>query len=245
MARGFAAFKDAKSVSDYKDAVVEFEKATLAAPWYADAYYNLGQACAKAEDYAGASASFKLYLLAAPGAKDAADAKILMYEMEYKQEKANKEQSATQANAQRLAEAQRLVETFRGTWYGMQCYVGMVSTASLTRGCTGQEAAGKNWSQFRGPNGVQALQFEIENDGTVKMNGMSVWAGCEGDVFGIPQGASFQSIRWEVRPKYGTPRQIWSSIQNDGSYLRISCNRPLSGEDATVPYRYVVWTRTP
>src|SRR5579863_2353015 len=47
MARGFTAYKEAKSVSDYKDAVAEFEKATLAAPWYADAYYNLGQARAK------------------------------------------------------------------------------------------------------------------------------------------------------------------------------------------------------
>jgi hypothetical protein len=82
MARGVAAFKEAKSVSDYKDAAVEFEKAAMAAPWYADAYYNLGQARAKAEDYGGASSSLKLYLLAAPGAKDAADAKRLMYEME-------------------------------------------------------------------------------------------------------------------------------------------------------------------
>jgi tetratricopeptide (TPR) repeat protein len=111
MARGIAAFKEAKSLSDYKDAVVEFEKATLAAPWYADAYYNLGQARAKAEDYAGAAASLKLYLLAAPAAKDAAAAKTLMYEMEYKQEKADKQRSAAAANEQARVEKEKKMHT--------------------------------------------------------------------------------------------------------------------------------------
>jgi tetratricopeptide (TPR) repeat protein len=111
MARGIAAFKDAKSIGDYKDAVTEFEKAALTAPWYADAYYNLGQARAKTEDYAGAAASLKLYLLAAPGAKDAAAAKTLMYEMEYKQEKANKQRSAAAANEQARAEKEEKTHT--------------------------------------------------------------------------------------------------------------------------------------
>jgi len=105
MARGVVAFKEAKSVSDYKDAVAEFEKATLAAPWYADAYYNLGLARANSEDYAGAAASLKLYLLAGPGAKDAAEAKALAYEMEYKQEKADKKQSEEQDAATNAAHA--------------------------------------------------------------------------------------------------------------------------------------------
>jgi tetratricopeptide (TPR) repeat protein len=246
MVRGLAAFKEAKAVSDYKDAVVEFEKATLAAPWYANAYYNLGQARAKTEDYAGAAASLELYLLAAPGAKDAAGAKTLMYEMEYKQEKADKERSAAQANAQLLAQAQRLADAFRGTWYGADCYVGEMSLASLKRGCTVAETKRRNWGDFRDADlAPVALEFEIENDGTVKMNEMSVWAGCAGRVFGIPQGAAFSDIRWEVRPKDGPARQIWSDINNDGRALWISCTRPVSGIDATIPYAYVLWKRTP
>ena len=44
MARGAAAFKAAQSAADYQDAVKEFTQATLAAPWYGDAYFNLGLA---------------------------------------------------------------------------------------------------------------------------------------------------------------------------------------------------------
>jgi tetratricopeptide (TPR) repeat protein len=63
MARGVAAFKEAKSVSDYKDAVVEFEKATLVAPWYADAYYNLALADEAIGDHKAAIATLHLYQL--------------------------------------------------------------------------------------------------------------------------------------------------------------------------------------
>jgi tetratricopeptide (TPR) repeat protein len=63
MARGVMAFKEAKSVSDYKDAVVEFEKATMAAPWYADAYYNLALADDAVGDHKAAIATLHLYQL--------------------------------------------------------------------------------------------------------------------------------------------------------------------------------------
>ncbi len=48
MTRGAAAVKGAKGTDDFKDAAAEFGKATLAAPWLADAYYNLGVAQDKA-----------------------------------------------------------------------------------------------------------------------------------------------------------------------------------------------------
>lgn len=242
IARGIVAFKEAKSVSDYKDAVVEFEKATLAAPWYADAYYNLAQARAKAEDYAGTSACLKLYLLAAPGAKDVTEAKALMYEMEYKQEKADKERSATQAKAQQQAQAQRLLESFRGTWYGRKCHRGE-SVESMNRGCNENEANGSNWHVFYMDGAPIPLSFEFPSDGTVKLNSYSAWAGC-GDVFGIPQGPSFTDIRWEERPKDSQPRQVYVDIANDGSWLKVSCVRPLSGASPSSAFRYVIWSRT-
>ncbi|MBZ5502228.1 MAG: hypothetical protein LAN59_08280 [Acidobacteriia bacterium] len=236
MARGFAAFKEAKSVADYKDAVTEFEKATLAAPWYADAYYNLGQARAKAEDFAGAAASLKLYLLAAPEAKDAADAKTLMYEMEYKQEKADKERSAAQAQAQQAAQKQRLLEAFRGNWDADECWVGKISRASLSRGCTGAEMQQSNWYSHG-----QRLQLEIESDGTVKLGG---FLGCIGSAFGIPQGPSLRDIRWEIREEGRPPRQTWGSMSATGNQFTVSCNRSPSATDAA-PYIYIMWTRTP
>jgi len=91
MARGAAAVNSAKDANDFKDAVAEFEKATLAAPWLANAYYNLGVAQDKAGLYGEAMRSLKLYLLAAPNAPDANSVEKLVYEIEYRQEKAAKE----------------------------------------------------------------------------------------------------------------------------------------------------------
>lgn len=90
MARGTAAAKGAKNPNDFKDAVREFEKASLVAPWLANAYYNLGVAQDGAGMYTEAIKSLKLYLLAVP---NASDAKKLIYEIEYRQEKAAKESS--------------------------------------------------------------------------------------------------------------------------------------------------------
>jgi tetratricopeptide (TPR) repeat protein len=86
MARGTAAFKGAKSVADYRDAAKEFEQATIAAPWYGDAYHNLGVAQDKAEQYEAALRSLKLALLASPDNKEI---KGIIYEVEYRNEKAN------------------------------------------------------------------------------------------------------------------------------------------------------------
>lgn len=86
MARGIAAFKAAQSVADYQDAVKEFTQATLAAPWFGDAYYNLGVAQDKAEQYDDALRNLKLALMASPGSKDIKD---LMYQVEYRADQAN------------------------------------------------------------------------------------------------------------------------------------------------------------
>ena len=64
MMRGTAALEGVKSVADYRNAAIEFEQATLAAPWYGDAYFNLGVAQDKAENYEAAFAASSLrYLL--------------------------------------------------------------------------------------------------------------------------------------------------------------------------------------
>lgn len=86
MTRGGLAFKSATSVADYRDAVKEFELATLAAPWHADAYFNLGVAQDKAEDYDAALGSLKLAAVASPDSKDA---EKLSYAVEFRKEKAN------------------------------------------------------------------------------------------------------------------------------------------------------------
>ncbi|MBI4808628.1 MAG: hypothetical protein HY799_06760 [Nitrosomonadales bacterium] len=99
MARGTAAFKGAKSIADYQKAAQEFDQATLAAPWYGDAYFNLGVTQDKAENYESALRSLKLAILAIPNSKDI---KALIYEVEYRSEnspeaRAAKERSRDQA----------------------------------------------------------------------------------------------------------------------------------------------------
>jgi tetratricopeptide (TPR) repeat protein len=88
MARGAAASKGAKNQNDFKEAVKEFEKASLSAPWLANIYYSLGVAQDEAGMYADAIKSLNLYLQAAP---DSPDVKELIYQIEYRQEKAAKD----------------------------------------------------------------------------------------------------------------------------------------------------------
>jgi tetratricopeptide (TPR) repeat protein len=102
MARGKTAFKDAKQAADFNDAAEEFKKALLHAPWLAEGYYNLGIVQNKAGQYGAAMENLKLYVLAAPNAPDVEKVKELIYEIEYRKEKAAKESrpEAVAANKQ-------------------------------------------------------------------------------------------------------------------------------------------------
>jgi len=117
MARGGAAVKGAKSEKDFQDAVSEFEKASLAAPWLAAAYYNLGIARDKAGMYADAIKSLKLYLLANPNASDTKAVKNLIYEIEYRQEKAAKESSLAAIAAKKQNEYEEWLRKIDGARY--------------------------------------------------------------------------------------------------------------------------------
>lgn len=98
MAYGTAAFTGAKAVADYAEAAKEFELVTLAAPWVGDAYFNLGVAQDKAENYEAALRSLNLARLASPESKDI---RALIYQIEYRNKKAQtiKEEAAKQEQA--------------------------------------------------------------------------------------------------------------------------------------------------
>ncbi len=100
MVRGSTAFKSATSAAGYQDAAKEFEQATMAAPWYGDAYFNLGVAQDKAGNHEAALRSLKLAQMASPGSKEITN---LIYEVEYRNEKAR----APEAEATRLAALQK------------------------------------------------------------------------------------------------------------------------------------------
>jgi hypothetical protein len=101
----------------------------LAAPWWASPYFGIAIVKDKLGEYGFAVRSLKLCLLAATDAAEVKDAKTLMYEVEYKQEKAQKQEELAQAESdkqareaaaersRRQAEAKARAESFEGVWY--------------------------------------------------------------------------------------------------------------------------------
>lgn len=81
--RAQMAFKSAKSEADMLDAAREYLKAVDAAPWVADYYFNLCAILEKANRPAEAMRACKLYLIAAPAAPDAGDARKRVAGLEY------------------------------------------------------------------------------------------------------------------------------------------------------------------
>jgi hypothetical protein len=82
MARGTAFAQKATEITGYKKAIAEFEAAANSAPWLALAYFNLGVVQEKAALYSEAIQNLKLYLLAAPDAKNARDVRNKIYALE-------------------------------------------------------------------------------------------------------------------------------------------------------------------
>jgi len=90
MARGEAFVELAGDKEGYLRAAREFQKAADEAPWFADAYYNLGVVQDKAGLYGKAIKSLELYLLAALDAPDARKVRTLIYKTEVRQEEAER-----------------------------------------------------------------------------------------------------------------------------------------------------------
>lgn len=84
--RGMAAVEMAKSPDDLNDAIAEFKQATVLAPDWADAFFNLGKVQEAAEKYNDAIVSFRKYLQLAPNAADVVEVNSLINKIEYKAE---------------------------------------------------------------------------------------------------------------------------------------------------------------
>jgi tetratricopeptide (TPR) repeat protein len=87
LAYALAAIEEGKASGDINkldDAVNQLNKVLQLAPWRPEAYYNLGLVLEQQKRYADAVHNLKLYLLAAPRAKDAGAVQQTIYELEYK-----------------------------------------------------------------------------------------------------------------------------------------------------------------
>lgn len=84
--RGIAAVEIAKTPEDLNLAIAEFKQATVLAPAWADAYYNLGKVQEAAEKYEEAIASFRKYMQLVPEASDAMEVASLINKLVFKAE---------------------------------------------------------------------------------------------------------------------------------------------------------------
>ncbi len=84
--RGKAFVELAQDAVGYNKALFELEQAVEIAPWFADAYFNLGLIEEKVNDYSGAIRSLNLYLYASPQSPDAAAVRQKIIKLEVKQE---------------------------------------------------------------------------------------------------------------------------------------------------------------
>ena len=137
MARGKVAFEDAKEPAEFKDAVLEFQRARDAAPWYGPIYYSLGVAQSTAGDYKAAKDNLSVYLAWALDPAQTKAAKDLIYQIEYRQEKAQAEdarvQAAAEAERRKLQAKKALIAGLNGNWTCKQgC--GGVATVGLSEG---------------------------------------------------------------------------------------------------------------
>jgi tetratricopeptide (TPR) repeat protein len=99
--------KDVKAQQDYSQAISEYKKALLAAPWFGDAYHNLGIALEAAGNYAESEKMLKLYLETKPSVSDARTVQDRIYEVEAKLNEQQVAQRGAEEKRQAAEQAQR------------------------------------------------------------------------------------------------------------------------------------------
>ena len=78
------AFQEAKGPAELDNAIQELNQALRLAPWWGDAYKNLGLLYEKEQRYADAARNLQLYLLATPNSPDAQSVQMKIYSLQYK-----------------------------------------------------------------------------------------------------------------------------------------------------------------
>lgn len=208
MARGEAFLEGATNKEGFKRAAKEFHTAARLAPWLPDVYRTLGIVQDKAELYAKAIDTLKLYLLAAPMAPDAREVHNYIYKIEVRLEEARK-QTAQKAEeelrrVQTEAVLSKLERLFGGAsydnvpcisrWEPMPNGLGKQGV-----GCNYNEYFGKYWSRHKKYD-TSFYEFSFPGDGTVILrfvppNGS--YATHNISLRGTPKGPGLEDILWE------------------------------------------------
>lgn len=184
--RGQTAVQSARDAEAFQRAAEEFRASLRAAPWLADAYYNLGIVLDKAQRYDEAARALKLYMLAAPTAKDAGEAQRLIYQIEFRQEEAQRAKAKSAAVAAAKAEEQRRLGFLVGRWGG-----------TLTT----------NWSGINPSIRPQIQTISVSMDVAINGTDMTLTRPDTGRavLVGKITGTDAASIRWQLPPGYAYP----------------------------------------
>lgn len=217
MGRGKAAFKVAENPEDSKTAADEFKKASDLAPWWGDAYFNLGLAYEQAKMYREAVFNLKLYLLAAPGSPDAEKVKEKLYELEFLTEREG-------AKQREEGEKKAKINALLGTW-NAEVFIPAVGNGSVTS---------RSWGTVT----FTMKDDVIEGHQTMTSLQISNWAPQYTQnprpgflLRGTLSGPDLEDIRWEVWretnplcPQFGGFKEVGLSISAD--LRRISFGLP-------------------
>jgi len=200
--RGQTAVQGAGSTESFQRAAEEFHAAVRVAPWLADAYYNLGVVLDKAQRYDEAIRALKLYMLAAPSAKDASEAQRLIYQIEFRQEEVQRAKAKSAAVAAARAEEQRRLGFLAGRWEG-----------TLTT----------NWSGINPSIRPQIQTTSVSMD--VAINGLDVVLTRPDTgravLVGKISGNDAASIRWQLPPGFAYPGEA-VTVQVDPNRIRFA-----------------------
>lgn len=186
--------KNAKSASDYGDAAREYRQALLQAPWFADAYNNLGIALEASGDYTGAKRMLRLYLESKPSPPDSRAAQDKIYEIEAKVSLAEKQETARQQEIkQQEAEERKREAQQRGQTEGQSIRKIFASLSGTWKGCPG------------GDNTAGLIELGVRN-------GRLTYRGYDKDLGGFPV--------WPTdRQSYACPDCYFTLDENNGSLV--------------------------
>jgi outer membrane protein assembly factor BamD (BamD/ComL family) len=112
--RGSVIFKDAKSPTDYEQALDEFNQACEAAPWWREARYNLALACEGKADFANAISNLKLYQLFRLSDAETRQTQDKIYAVQAKLEQDAKRKEREREQA--ITEKKNRLKSWEGKW---------------------------------------------------------------------------------------------------------------------------------
>jgi tetratricopeptide (TPR) repeat protein len=214
---GQTLFKDAQNIRDFNSSIEKFKAAALIAPWWGDAYRDLGMALKAAERYGEAINALKLFIVTGPNTDEARKAQDEIYNIAAMKEKADKK-------AKELNAPKELIRTLKAKYDGslfncQNCSHAPVRACSdeignWPCGCNEEEMkGGSNWYGTRN----FYLRVSFPDDSTILFSSQE---GNHPILRGSAKGPKIENIAWEMfTSSYGGRstsgwKPLWVSVNN-------------------------------